>query len=127
MAINRLTHKRNALCVSIHVNAAGDGSRWYDATGWSAYTSVGTTKADTAARFLSRAAYGVLSPKGRSIRANSSDGVSNYERDFYVMDAKNYLSSGELLHFKADGSFDWKVSTGDIPGHAAFVFKDEKK
>ena len=85
VAINRLTHKRNALCVSIHVNAAGDGSRWYGATGWSAYTSVGTTKADTAARFLSRAAYGVLSPKGRSIRANSSDGVSNYERDFYVL------------------------------------------
>lgn len=53
--------------------------------------------------------------------------VNPYERDFYVMDAKNYLSSGELLHFKADGSFDWKVSTGDIPGHAAFVFKDEKK
>lgn len=53
--------------------------------------------------------------------------VNPYGRDFYVMDAKNYLSSGELLHFKADGSFDWKVSTGDIPGHAAFVFKDEKK
>lgn len=53
--------------------------------------------------------------------------VNPYERDFYVMDAKNYLSSGELLHFKADGSFDWKVNTGDIPGHAAFVFKDEKK
>lgn len=53
--------------------------------------------------------------------------VNPYERDFYVMDAKNYLSSGELLHFKVDGSFDWKVSTGDIPGHAAFVFKDEKK
>ena len=39
------------------------------------------------------------------------------------MDAKNYVSSGELLHFHADGTFDWRVSTGDIPAHAAFVFK----
>lgn len=36
-------------------------------------------------------------------------------RDFYLMDAKNYVSSGELLHFRNDGSFDWKVWTGDIP------------
>ena len=42
-------------------------------------------------------------------------------KDFYVMDAKNYVSSGELFHFKADGSFDWKVSTGDIPAHAVFL------
>ena len=44
-------------------------------------------------------------------------------RDFYLMDAKNYLSSGELLHFLPDGTFDYKVRTGDIPGHAAFLFK----
>jgi hypothetical protein len=44
-------------------------------------------------------------------------------RDFYLMDAKNYVSSGELLHFHADGTFDYKVRTGDIPGHATFLFK----
>ena len=42
-------------------------------------------------------------------------------RDFYMMDAKNYVSSGELLHFRADGSFDYKVRTGDIPAHAVFL------
>lgn len=47
--------------------------------------------------------------------------VDPKSRDFYVMDAKNYVSSGELLHFLADGSFDYKVRTGDIPGHAVFV------
>lgn len=52
--------------------------------------------------------------------------VNPYERDFYVMDAKDYLSSGQLFHFKADGSFDWTAWTGDIPGHAAFVYDDEK-
>lgn len=49
--------------------------------------------------------------------------VNPTERDFYLMDAKNYVSSGSLLHFKPDGSFDWSVQTGDIPGHATFVYK----
>ena len=51
--------------------------------------------------------------------------VNPVHRDFYLMDAKNYVSSGELLHFQPDGTFDWKVSTGDIPAHAAFLFKSE--
>jgi len=49
--------------------------------------------------------------------------VNPISRDFYLMDAKNYVSSGSLLHFKADGTFDWEVQTGDIPGHATFVYK----
>ena len=53
--------------------------------------------------------------------------VNPIHRDFYLMDAKDYVSSGELLHFKADGTFDWKVKTGDIPAHAAFLYKTEKK
>ena len=48
--------------------------------------------------------------------------VNPLGKDFYIMDAKNYVSSGELLHFLSDGRFDAKVSTGDIPGHAAFLF-----
>lgn len=47
--------------------------------------------------------------------------VHPVDKDFYVMDAKNYVSSGELFHFKADGTFDWSVRTGDIPAHAVFV------
>lgn len=52
--------------------------------------------------------------------------VNPIDRDFYIMDAKNYVSSGQLLHFLADGTFDYSVWTGDIPGHAAFLFKEEK-
>lgn len=49
--------------------------------------------------------------------------VNPQKKDFYLMDAKNYVSSGELLHFKADGTFDWQVWTGDIPAEAAFVYR----
>ena len=52
--------------------------------------------------------------------------VNPIHRDFYLMDAKNYVSSGELLHFLPDGTFDWKVKTGDIPAHAAFLVKSEE-
>lgn len=52
--------------------------------------------------------------------------VHPQNRDFYLMDAKNYVSSGELLHFLPDGTFDYKVRTGDIPAHAAFKMKSEK-
>ena len=47
--------------------------------------------------------------------------VNPENKDFYLMDAKNYVSSGELLHFRKDGTFDWKVRTGDIPGHGCFL------
>ena len=66
-------------------------------------------------------------PEVKKIRMPYGIIVNPIGRDFYLMDAKNYVSSGELLHFLPDGTFDWKVRTGDIPAHAAFLFKTETK
>ena len=66
-------------------------------------------------------------PEVKKIRMPYGIIVKPIGRDFYLMDAKNYVSSGELLHFLPDGTFDWKVRTGDIPAHAAFLFKTETK
>ena len=63
-------------------------------------------------------------PELKAMRMPYGIMVHPTKRDFYLMDAKNYVSSGELLHFHADGSFDYKVRTGDIPAHATFLFKD---
>ena len=41
--------KSNVILISIHVNAAGDGTRWHTATGWSCYTTKGHTLSDTLA------------------------------------------------------------------------------
>lgn len=38
--------KNNVLCVSIHCNAAGNGSKWLNATGWEIWTSPCKTKSD---------------------------------------------------------------------------------
>ena len=84
--------------------------------------------------------YGIINVRTHQIVSNSlSDApeinkirmpygiiVNPLHRDFYLMDAKNYVSSGELLHFLPDGTFDWKVSTGDIPAHATFLFRSNK-
>ena len=63
------------------------------------------------------------SPEVKSITMPYGIMVNPIERDFYLMDAKNYVSSGSLLHFKPDGTHNFTVQTGDIPGHATFVYK----
>jgi hypothetical protein len=65
-------------------------------------------------------------PEIQKIRMPYGIIVNPLHRDFYLMDAKNYVSSGELLHFLPDGTFDWKVKTGDIPAHATFLFRTNK-
>ena len=47
---------KNCIYVSIHVNAAGADGKWHNATGWSAYTSVGITASDRLATCLYDAA-----------------------------------------------------------------------
>ncbi|MBQ0056543.1 MAG: hypothetical protein KBT20_02700 [Bacteroidales bacterium] len=47
--------------------------------------------------------------------------VDRHTRDFYLMDAKNYVSNGELLHFLPDGRLDWRMRTGDIPSCGVLV------
>lgn len=49
--------------------------------------------------------------------------VNPHGKDFYLFDAKDYVSSGEILHFKADGTFEWRQWTGDIPSRAVFIYK----
>lgn len=41
--------------------------------------------------------------------------------EIFITDAKNYVSSGELMCFSVTGDLKWSVKTGDIPGHIAFL------
>lgn len=75
--------KKNVLLVSIHVNAAGKGDKWYDATGWSCYTSRGQTAGDKLADALYSAAE--LHLPGRKIRKDYTDGDPDLESDFFVL------------------------------------------
>lgn len=79
-----LLHGRtNVILVSIHVNAAGNGSKWLNATGWSAYTSPGNTRADTLATCLYEAAAKYL-PNHR-LRTDFTDGAPDIKENFYIL------------------------------------------
>ena len=67
--------------VSIHVNAAGNGMKWLNATGWSVFTCSG--QSDRLAEFLCESA--IKNFPGRRIRTEMSDGDMDGEEDFYIL------------------------------------------
>ena len=75
--------KSNVILVSIHVNAAGNGSKWTNATGWSVYTCKGQTASDKLAECLCEAA--IKNFPGKRIRTDYSDGDSDWEANFYIL------------------------------------------
>lgn len=78
-----LLGKQNVILVSIHVNAAGNGSKWLNATGWSIYTCNGQTASDKLAECLCQAA--IKNFPGHRIRTDMSDGDMDWEEGFYIL------------------------------------------
>ena len=74
----------NVILISIHVNAAGNGSKWMNATGWSCYTCKGQTESDRLADCLYKAAEQIL--KNQVIRTDyARDGDPDWEENFYIL------------------------------------------
>ena len=78
-----LLGKANVILVSIHVNAAGNGSKWMNATGWSCYTCKGQTQSDKLADCLYQAA--IKNFPGKRIRTDYSDNDPDWEENFYLL------------------------------------------
>jgi len=86
MRVNKICNQvgvDNVILVSIHSNAAGNGSKWMNAKGWSCYTSPGKTKADTLAECLYDW-FEKMFP-GRKMRKDMSDGDRDWEENFYIL------------------------------------------
>lgn len=84
--VNKMCSKigaSNVILLSIHSNAAGDGSKWMSAQGWSCYTSKGETKSDAIAECLYDAFEAEFAD--RKIRKDMSDGDRDWEENFYVL------------------------------------------
>lgn len=120
--VNALCSKfgaRNVCYVSIHNNAAGDGSQWLHASGWEAWTSKGQTQGDKLADCLYDAAkdvlYGIFGPDSNiKIRKDMSDGDPDKESNFYVL-AKSNCAACLTENFFMDNKVDvaWlESSTG---------------
>ena len=75
--------KKNAICVSIHFNAYGNGSEWTSPSGWSIFTSKGDTAADRLADCIAEAAK--VNLPTMKMRGDYSDGDIDYEEEFYLL------------------------------------------
>ena len=82
-AICRQLGNDQVILLSIHVNAAGNGQNWFDARGWSCFTTRGKTKADALATCLYEAAKNHL--PGMKLRTDFTDGDPDIEKDFYII------------------------------------------
>lgn len=76
--------KDNVICVSIHCNAAGDGSQWLKATGWEIWTSEGKTDSDVLADHFVQMAKRHF--EDQSIREwKKKDGERDKEKNFTIL------------------------------------------
>ena len=73
----------DVILISLHINAAGDGTKWMNATGWSCYTCKGQTESDRLATCLYEAA--IKNVPDRRIRKDYSDGDPDWEENFYIL------------------------------------------
>ena len=73
----------NVILISIHSNAAGNGTEWMNARGWSCYTTKGKTKSDALAECLYDAFERAF--PDRKIRKDMQDGDRDWEEDFYII------------------------------------------
>ena len=80
--------KDKVCLISVHLNAAGNGRQWMNATGWEAWTTKGQTRSDILADCLYDAAERVLKGIGLDnlkIRTDLTDGDRDKEENWTVL------------------------------------------
>lgn len=96
----------NVVVVSIHINAAGNGTQWFSARGFSVYTSKGETKSDELATIMYEEAE--KSHIGFKIRRDFSDGDPDWEENFTILSKTKcaaVLSENFFMDNKEDVDF----------------------
>lgn len=79
--VNTFCDKKEAILVSIHLNAAGNGIQWKNGCGWEAWTSIGQTDSDLLATCL----YNEAAKQGFKTREDETDGDPDKEGHLYIL------------------------------------------
>lgn len=74
----------NCLMISVHANAAGNGS-WMNARGWSVYTTKGLTNSDKYADILYKHATLILPAYQQSVRDSHLPYTHSWEENFTIL------------------------------------------
>lgn len=103
-----------AILVSIHVNAAGNGQQWMNARGWAIYTSVGITNADKLADCIALEAKRQFTAPGLKLRLKADKYMErDQEENFYIL--RNTNCPAVLVeNFFQDNKEDVKYIKSDI-------------
>lgn len=97
--------KRKSILVSIHNNAAGDGSKWMKASGWSIYTTRGITEADSLAEAIYQRAVRAFRAPLNVRRYSAAPLGHDFEADFYIL-LHSYMPAVLVENFFQDNQAD---------------------
>lgn len=98
-------NKKDCILVSIHNNAAGNGTKWCNARGWSVFTTKGITEADKLAECIHAQAKGAFkAPLTVRSYSNAKYG-HDYEENFYIL-MHSYCPAVLIEHFFMDNKKD---------------------
>jgi DNA-binding beta-propeller fold protein YncE len=89
----------------------------YNTGNWTVSYSMVDVSADT---LLNRSF--ITDGTDKSITIPYGIAVNPVTKEVLVTDAKNYVNPGTLYSFDPGGKKEWSTTTGDIPGHFAFVY-----
>ena len=97
--------KRKSILVSIHNNAAGDGSKWMKARGWAIYTTRGITEADRLAEAIYQRAVRAFRAPLNVRRYSAAPLGHDFEADFYIL-LHSYMPAVLVENFFQDNRED---------------------
>ena len=83
--VNEMCKVESCILISIHGNAAGNGSSWLNASGWQCHTTIGETRADILAKYLYEVAHEILDPLKIGVREYNGSNEPDWENDFYIL------------------------------------------
>jgi N-acetylmuramoyl-L-alanine amidase len=83
----KLYGAKNCILISLHLNAAGNGTKWMSGQGWEAYTTRKDNNSDRFCTYLYFYASNIF--KNRKIRADYTDGDPDKEADWYIIKGAN--------------------------------------
>lgn len=114
--VNNLQKKyKDCIYISIHVNAAGNGEKWTNASGWEIYTTKGVTKADKLATCIYNCAKSNFK-NTQKLRTDFSDKDPDKEAEFYVLKHTN-CPAVLTENFFMDNKKDVEYLLSDIGFH----------
>lgn len=102
----KLYGAKNCIMISLHLNAAGNGTKWMAGRGWECYTTPSNNNSDRLATYLYFYASSIFT--NQKIRVDYSDNDPDKEANFYIIKGANcpaVLTENFFMDNKTDAKY----------------------